>query len=284
MKMNSKIAIWDKNIPYNSGKSKYEDIPYLTPFLVKGSNQAVIIVPGGGYAYKSSDYDGTGKQGEGDLIAKKLNEAGISAFVLWYRSNPYRMPVPLLDVQRAVRYVRYHAKEYEIDPKKIGIVGFSAGGFQVAGLINLLRNERVLVEGYEEDEIDHVSDRVALAGLIYPCINFKYNIPMMFSAFPADQIRNRTSREALLERYDCMKYVQEKDPPQFICYGSKDFLVNPEQSERYVEILREKGVPYQKLIIEGANHGFGACANVGKKFAYWLDEFVDWIGKQLTEE
>lgn len=256
-------------------KDTYEDVPYLTPFLVDGSDRAVIIVPGGGYAYKSSDFDGEAKQGEGDMVAKKLNEAGISAFVLWYRSNPYRMPIPLLDIQRAVRYVRYHAEKFNLNPAKIGVIGFSAGGFQVAGLVNLLRHENVTCEGYEQDAVDQASDRVAFAGLIYPCINFKYNVPMLFSAFPAEQVRNQDQRQKLLEKYDCIKHVQENDPPQFICYGTKDTLVNPAQSEQYIEALEKKGVSYRQVVVKGAQHGFGA------RETSWLESFVEWIDESF---
>ena len=98
------------------GKETYEDVPYITPFLVPGSKRAILIVPGGGFSYKQSDLDGEGKQAEGDLVARELNKAGISAFVLWYRTNPYQFPIPLLDMQRAVRFLRFHAGEYGIDP------------------------------------------------------------------------------------------------------------------------------------------------------------------------
>lgn len=99
----------------------YEDEPILIPHLVSGSDKCIICCPGGGYLDKSME-------GEGVDIAEFLNEAGISCFVLWYRSNPYKSPVMFRDCRRAVRYVRYHAADYRIDPEKIGIMGFSAGG------------------------------------------------------------------------------------------------------------------------------------------------------------
>lgn len=111
-------------------KETYEDIPYLIPYLAEEGDSAVIVIPGGGFAYKSiSDSDKEGKD-----IAKKLQENGINAFVLNYRSNPYEYPIPELDVQRAVRYIKYHSKEYGINQDKIGLIGFSAGGFEVRKL------------------------------------------------------------------------------------------------------------------------------------------------------
>ena len=84
-------------------KETYEDEPYLIPYVCEESDAAVIVIPGGGFGYKSMD----GTTGEGKDIAMTLNENGINAFVLHYRSNPYEYPVPYLDVQRAVRYLRF---------------------------------------------------------------------------------------------------------------------------------------------------------------------------------
>ena len=85
-------------------KETYEDEPYIAAFPVEGSEKAVLVIPGGGFSYICSDTDGEGKQSEGDRVAVALNARGISAFVLNYRFNPYKFPLPLLDVQRAVRF------------------------------------------------------------------------------------------------------------------------------------------------------------------------------------
>jgi acetyl esterase/lipase len=117
-------------------------------------------VVSGGYAYKSITEEGTG-------IAKASNEDGIFTFVLWYRLNLYKAPVPWLVLQRAIRYVKYHAKEYGINPKKVGVTDFSAGAHRSAAMLNILRNSPVDYSRYIEDEIDKVDCSVALAGLIY---------------------------------------------------------------------------------------------------------------------
>ncbi len=88
-------------------KETYEDIPYMIPYLSEGSDRAVIVLPGGGFSFKSMD----GSNGEGRDVAVALQEKGITAFVLHYRSNPYEWPIPQLDLQRAVRYLKYHAND-----------------------------------------------------------------------------------------------------------------------------------------------------------------------------
>ncbi len=92
----------------------YTDVPYLIPYLVDDSDSAVIVIPGGGFGYKSMD----GNNSEGKDIAATLNKNGISAFVLHYRTNPYEYPISYLDLQRAVRYLRFHADEFHISPEK----------------------------------------------------------------------------------------------------------------------------------------------------------------------
>ncbi|MCD7817731.1 MAG: alpha/beta hydrolase [Lachnospiraceae bacterium] len=141
----------------------YEDRPYLIPFLVKGSLRAVIIAPGGGFCTKSME-------DEGAKTAQMLNSYGISAFVLWYRLNPYRDPVPYLDMQRAIRYVRFHADDFGIHQGKIGIMGFSAGGYVAGASMLRLKNKQVECEGYQKDAIDDTDAGVAFAALLYPVV------------------------------------------------------------------------------------------------------------------
>lgn len=122
-------------------KTTFEDEPVLQFYPAKESHSAMIVVPGGGYVELSSDTSPSKeKQLEGSIPAHILNDKGINAFVLRYRINPYEHPYPLLDLQRAVRYLKAHANEYDIDPNKIGVVGYSAGGFSIAALLNILKD------------------------------------------------------------------------------------------------------------------------------------------------
>lgn len=171
--------------------------------------------------------------------------------MMWYRSNPYKMPVPLLDLQRAIRYVKFHSKDFGIAPGKVGMVGFSAGGFEVAGVLNLLRGKACLPEGYVADEIDKTSDTVALAGLIYPCVTFRYNVPIMCAAFRPQDVNDEAARNRLIEEYDCALHIQKGDSPQFVCYGTDDEVLGTRQFEEYAQKLAENHVPHKVLAIPG---------------------------------
>ncbi len=99
-----------------------QPVPTLCPYLVRSGNPsgAIVVLPGGGYGIKAAH--------EAEPVARWLNSLGISAFVLDYRVAPYRHPIPLLDSRRAIQLVRHHAREWSINPAKVGILGFSAGG------------------------------------------------------------------------------------------------------------------------------------------------------------
>lgn len=265
------------------GKETYEDVPYLTPFLVPGSRRAVIVVPGGGFSYKQSDFDGEGKQVEGDRVAKALNEAGISAFVLWYRTNPYCFPVPVVDMQRAVRFVRFHAADYGLDPEKISAIGFSGGGYEIAGLMNLMHGENRFPPDYIPDEVDALSDRLETAGLVYPCVGFKCLMPMMSACFTREQLDTEEKRRALYDQYSCVKNYCAVDTPQFFCYGGKDIAIPPVHEEEYIQKLKESGTDHEVLLIPSANHGFGANPRLMKKYGYWLQRYLDWYHAHTGE-
>jgi hypothetical protein len=133
------IKLWEKNLPDADLVSSIVDLnneglPTLTPYLLKEEklHPAIIVCPGGAFQYRSSH--------EGEPIAKWLNQMGINAFVLNYRVAPYTPFTSIKDAVRAVRYIRYHAPELNIDPERIGMIGFSAGGYLTAFVGTLFDN------------------------------------------------------------------------------------------------------------------------------------------------
>lgn len=259
----------------------FEDTPYLIPYIAEGSRQAVIVVPGGGYCMKSMENEGT-------QIAERLQKSGVTAFVLWYRTNPYYQPLPLMDMQRAVRYVRCNASRYGYDRDKIGAVGFSAGGAQVGIFLNIWRGRPAEWEGYEQDRTDLEDDSLNFAGLVYPALSYRYNAGMLFASFPAEEVRNQAKREEILETYDAVKHMNSRGIPQFISYGTKDDMVSIAQIREYEELLKSSGTEYEEAVVEGAGHGYGACVNgdeitqaLGEKeekgYGWWLDRFTEWV-------
>ena len=251
----------------NNGHEKetYEDIPYIIPYFAENSDSAVIVVPGGGYAYKSTEES----DADGAEIAKTLQKNGINAFVLHYRSNPYEYPIPMLDLQRAIRYIRYHADNYEINKNKIGVIGFSAGGNVIASYINLVMGKDMFGEEYKKNEIDKEDDKVAGAALIYPVTTFNYNVPMLFCLFNDEDVRNEGKRKSLLEQMDLKNHLQNsKDIPQFVSYGTDDSIVGNGPKE-YVEKARAQKISIAENIAQGQNHGYDQ--------KYYMKDYISWI-------
>ena len=248
-------------------KETYEDEPYLIPYVVKDSDSAIIVIPGGGYGYKSMD----GTTNEGKDIAVSLNKAGISAFVLHYRSNPYEYPIPQIDVQRAVRYLRYHASEFGFDPKNIGLLGFSAGGNQIGSYINMIMGNNCFPEDYISDQVDCVDDSVLAVGMIYPALTYKYNVPMLFSSFDADAVRDEAMREKLLQQTDLAANFSSSGIPQFIAYGTKDKMVNMKGTKAYIEAAESTGTKVEVVVAEGQDHGFKQKYYMSNFLAFWKE-------------
>ena len=244
----------------------FDDKPYLIPYLCEGSDSAVIVLPGGGFGFKSID----GGTAEGEDIAVTLQKNGVNAFVLHYRSNPYEYPIPVLDAQRAVRWLRHHASEYGIDPDKISLIGFSAGGFTIGSFISQIRGNDCFPDDYKPDEIDKEDDSIASAAMIYPALSFNANVPMLFALFDAEEVRNASRRAELLRQVDLKSYVQNsKDVPQFVAWGTKDKMVGTSETPAYIEAARSVGADVTEVVVKGKDHGF-----VQK---YYMDAYLDWL-------
>lgn len=250
-----------------SGKASknMDDVPNLIPFLREGADTAVIIAPGGGFCTQA-------RENEGYAIARALNKKGISAFVLEYRLNPYEAPVCYLDMQRAIRYVRCHASGYGLRPDRIGAMGFSAGAYAAGASAILLGDSPVDYPGYVPDQVDAVNALPDFLGLIYPVTNFEYN-PSMLCLLAGDGFFDDQKRPALQKRYSLTENLGRSEIPQFLCYGTLDPLKG---MDRYAVRLDELQVPHRTLVLKGASHGF---ALIAKKYAWWLEEYVQWINE-----
>ncbi|SER45164.1 alpha/beta hydrolase [Lachnobacterium bovis] len=247
-------------------KETFEDRPYIIPYLTDESDAAIIILPGGGFGYKSMD----GRDDEGKAVAVTLQQNGINAFVLHYRSNPYEYPVPQLDLQRAIRFLKFHSSKYNINPNKIGLIGFSAGGFVSSCHINMVRGKNLFSKYYILDEIDTMDDNVLAVGLIYPAITLKYNVPMLFAMFNADDVRNEETRNKILEKYDLKTYLSTaKDIPQFIAWGTRDLMVGTKAIKEYINECKKSGVKVKEIIAPRQEHGFAQ--------KYYMDDFIKWF-------
>jgi len=273
--------VYRQEIQNGFAKETYEDQPFLIPYLCEESSRAVIICPGGAYLTKSMD-------SEGEDVALYLNEQGISAFVLWYRSYPYHMPLPYMDLQRAVRYLRFHASEYHIDPDKIAAVGFSAGGNLAAVTSLVLKNKPVIWEGYRPDEIDAVDGRINACGLIYAAISMEGD--KIVGVIGGREIyEDPDKRAAFAECYDPISHLEEGDCPLFLAAAQDDAVVPVQFNEKLYEKAQQKNVSCEMHIYPYGGHGFGACVHEQMPMFWsdwtevrkWKAQFADWIIRTL---
>ncbi len=259
-------SIPEEVVPRNFELVKNIHNPNLTVFRPENPNgAAVVICPGGGYGVIASGL-------EGYPIAEKLNEAGITAFVLKYRlpttkGAEFKHPVPLSDALRAIQWVRYHASEYKLDPQRIGIMGFSAGGHLAASAGTLYAKY-----SFGSDEISKVSSRPDFMCLGYPVISTQKEIAHGCVRHP---LKAGFSPEQLAEM-SCELNVTAQTPPAFLLHAKDDKGVLPQNSMVMHEALQQQGVPTELKLYEQGGHGFG-LGRKGTDSTQWMGDFIAWL-------
>jgi acetyl esterase/lipase len=239
--------LWPAGPPGKLGSGKGHE-PTLTiwqPAEDKASGAAIVVCPGGGYGGLATDH-------EGKQIGQWLNSLGVTAFVLEYRhgGQGYRHPIPLGDAQRALRTVRARAQEWQIDPTKIGILGFSAGGH----LASTASTKFDAGKPDAADPIERASCRPDFAVLVYPVISFSDASAHKGSA------RNLLGANATAEQLAGISnetQVTSQTPPTFMMHTNEDTGVPPDNSVLYYLALRKAGVPAELHIYEKGRHGLG---------------------------
>lgn len=260
------IPLWADGAPNAVGKEAL-DIPTITPFPVPketASGAAIVIFPGGGYA-RLSDVK------EGSDVARWLNTLGISAFVVKYRLGMrYHQPNQLLDAARAVRIVRTRASEWGVDPNRIGILGFSAGGH----LASTLGTHFDAGQPDTKDSIDRVSSRPDLMVLIYPVIT----MGEFAHAGSKRNLLDEKPSDDLVKFYSNELQVKQNTPPTFLVHTMTDATVPVENSMMFAAGLRKAGVPFELHLYEKGPHGFG-LAPADPVLASWTARCADWLGQ-----
>jgi acetyl esterase/lipase len=261
---NTTIVLWPDGAPGAVGKLP-EDIPAITAYPApkdKATGAAVVVFPGGGYSHLSEIK-------EGSDVAVMFNKLGITAFVLKYRLGMrYHQPAPLLDGARAVRTVRSRAKEWNIDPVKIGILGFSAGGHLAATLATHFDAGKADAA----DFIDRVSSRPDLVMLIYPVIT----MGEFTHAGSKKNLLGENPSAELVKLYSNELQVAKDTPPTFLVHTTTDPAVPVENSMLFAEALRKAKVPFEMHIYEQGPHGFG-MAPADPYLNSWVDRCADWL-------
>ncbi len=246
------FPLWPEGAPGASGKEVGDDnhagdIPTITVFLPskeKATGASVVICPGGGYGFLATEH-------EGRQVAEWLNSIGVAGVMLKYRLAPkYKHPAPLSDAQRAIRTVRSKAKEWGLDPKRVGIMGFSAGGH----LASSASTHFVDADATPADPVNAFSSRPDLSILVYPVISFEAEYTHGGSR---DNLLGKDAPKDLIHSMSSETQVNENTPPAFLAHTLADTAVPVENSVSYAMALRKAKVPFELHVFEKGQHGLG---------------------------
>ncbi|WP_146443753.1 alpha/beta hydrolase [Botrimarina colliarenosi] len=235
----------------------------------RATGAAIVVFPGGGYGGQAIDK-------EGHLVAQWLAERGVTAAVVPYRcgGGKHRHPVPLFDAQRAIRLLRSRAAEWGVDPQRIGVMGFSAGGHLAASASTL---PDLSLEGFDDSldkvSLDRVSARPDFSVLIYPVISMRDNVTHQGSQHNLLGASPNAELEALLSADE---QVTDSTPPALLIHSINDGAVPVANAQRYYDACRSHGVPVEMHLYETGGHGFGMAPASGS-VAAWPAVLEGWL-------
>ena len=263
----ARLPLWPQGAPLAEGQEE-KDQPWVDVYPAdkhQATGAAFLICPGGGYGGLAIDH-------EGDQIARFFHGLGIHAFVLHYRlgSQGYHYPVQLMDVQRAMRVVRSKASEMKLDPQRVGVIGFSAGG-HLTSMAATLFDERI--EGGTADDIDKLSARPDVAVPCYPVISmtdFGHKGSRKNLMGPANE------DEALAKLLSTDQRVTDKTPPCFIFQTDDDTVVTAENAVQFYLACRRARVPAEMHIFKPGRHGVG-LAQSDAVLSVWPKLLTEWL-------
>ncbi len=239
-----------------------QPVPTLTPFPLNtgAPTAAVIVCPGGGYRMKAEH--------EAEPVAHWLNSIGVAAFVVDYRVAPYRHPIPLLDARRAIQLVRCNAERWSVDPQRVGILGFSAGGH----LASTAGTHDEAVEGGPDDEASRFPFLPNAMILCYPVISFvehrhSGSMDNLLGENPPEEQRRSLSNHL---------HITEKTPPTFLWHTANDGSVPVENSLMFASALAQHNVPFDLHVFADGVHGVG-LAKGHANCEPWTDLCARWL-------
>jgi acetyl esterase/lipase len=261
------LPLWPDGAPGAQGK-EFTDIPGVMVYLPpadKATGAAVVICPGGGYGGLAMDH-------EGHKVAEWLNTLGIAGVILKYRHAPkYRHPTPLNDAQRAIRFVRANAKEWKIDPNRVGILGFSAGGH----LASTAGTHFDKGDPDAKDPIDRLSCRPDFLVLVYPVITL---VGPKAHVGSRNNLLGKSPDAKLVESLCNDKQVTADTPPTFLTHTKEDKGVPPENSMMFHEACKKAGVETEIHLYEKGQHGLGLGPK-NLEFSEWPTRCSEWLAK-----
>jgi acetyl esterase/lipase len=261
------LLLW----PAGARGNRDADKPSITVFLPaqgKANGTAVLICPGGAYGMLVTTF-------EGNDVARWLNQYGIAGIVLKYRISPYRHPAPWLDARRAMRIVRANAANWHLNPQRIGIMGFSAGGHLASTLgTHFDEGNRAAA-----DPIERQSCRPDFMALIYPVIT------MGAKTHPGSRtnlLGNHPS-EAEIALLSNETQVTPQTPPTFLAHAVHDHIVSVDNSVMFYAALQAHQVPAEFLELPTGDHclGFGHS----KEWDEWQQACLHWfVARHLLQQ
>ncbi len=276
--------LWPEGAPGAQGSETGDkfhagDVPTITlysPPEEKATGAVFVVCPGGGYGFLATDH-------EGREVAEWLNSLGVAAVVLKYRLGPkYRHPAMLQDAQRAIRTVRAKAGEWGLDPARVGIIGFSAGGH----LASTASTHFDKGNPEASDPIERQSSRPDRAVLVYPVITAQ---PPVGHAGSFKNLLGDNPSEEMLRNLSNETQVTKDTPPTFLAHTNEDTGVPAENALLYVLALRKAGVPVELHLFEKGRHGLGLGLGTGwaehkiapePSFAVWPTLCATWLKNQ----
>ena len=258
-----RIVLWPRQAPLGDG-SFVNASAFITVYrAAKGNGAALIICPGGGYGGLVTGPEGTG-------IAQWLNQHGIAGIVLEYRLPNGNRFVPLLDAQRAIRTVRAKASSWGIDPYRIGIIGFSAGGH----LASTASTHFDSGDPKAPDPIDRFGCRPDFAVLIYPVITMG---EQTHGGSKANLLGPNPTPE-MVALFSNEGQVTRQTSPTFLAHAKDDQLVSPENSRMFYEALQAHKLPAQYLELPSGGHGLNGYQ--GPMWDAWQAESLKWLAAE----
>jgi acetyl esterase/lipase len=244
--------------------------PAITPFLPeadKRSGAAVVICPGGGYG-------GLAMEKEGLEVGRWMQQHGIAGVVLRYRcgGGKNQQPVPLEDAQRAIRLVRHHAKEWGVDPQRVGILGFSAGGHLASSAATMFYDG----DPDAADPVEKQPCRPDFAVLVYPVISMENGVTHGGSR---RNLLGENADDLLVKSLSTDGRVTEKTPPTFLIHAGDDEAVPVKNSLLFYEALVAHQVPAELHVFEAGGHGFGMLRG-DRPADKWPELLEPWLARR----